>query len=52
MQERIPFDYWINSPLSVARFYGSIEINGNRYVIDPEADKNDPKPDLVIKKRN
>lgn len=33
--ERILFteDEWRNSPLSVARFYGGVTINGQRYVI-------------------
>ncbi len=40
--DRIPYDHWINSQLSIARFYGGISINGKRYVIDKETN------DLVI----
>ena len=35
--------YWMNSPLSVARFYGGIRFNGEEYVIVP------PKNDLLLK---
>ena len=34
---------WINSQLSVARFYGGIKFNGEEYVIIP------PKNDLLLK---
>lgn len=40
--DRIPYAQWINSQLSVARFYGGIKINGKSYVIDKETN------DLVI----
>lgn len=30
----IPYDYWINSQLSVARFYGGCKINGEYYECD------------------
>lgn len=40
--DRIPYQNWINSQLSIARFYGGISINGKRYVIDRETN------DLVI----
>lgn len=33
--DRIGYDYWINSHLSIARHYGAVVINGERYVIDP-----------------
>lgn len=35
--------YWMNSQLSVARFYGGIKFNGEEYVIVP------PKNDLLLK---
>ena len=37
--ERIAGDYWRNSHLSVARFYGAIKINGKRYVLDRSTDE-------------
>lgn len=37
-------DYWMNSQLSVARFYGGIKFNGEKYVIVP------PKNDLILSK--
>lgn len=37
--ERIAGDYWRNSHLSLARFYGAININGKRYVIDRSTDE-------------
>ncbi len=40
--DRIPYQSWINSQLSVARFYGGIVLNGKRYVIDRETN------DLVV----
>lgn len=40
--DRIPYQYWINSQLSVARFYGGIVLNGKTYVIDRETN------DLVV----
>ena len=36
--------YWMNSQLSVARFYGGIKFNGEGYVIVP------PKNDLILSK--
>lgn len=36
--------YWMNSQLSVARFYGGIKFNGEEYVIVP------PKNDLILTK--
>ena len=35
--------YWMNSQLSIARFYGGIRFNGEEYVIVP------PKNDLLLK---
>ena len=35
--------YWMNSQLSVARFYGGIKFNGEEYVIGP------PENDLLLK---
>lgn len=32
--ERIAGDVWRNSPLSIARHYGKIKINGKSYIID------------------
>jgi hypothetical protein len=40
--DRIPYEHWINSQLSIARFYGGISVNGKRYVIDKETN------DLVV----
>jgi len=40
--DRIPYADWINSQLSIARFYGGIKVNGKSYVIDKETN------DLVI----
>lgn len=40
--DRIPYEEWINSQLSIARFYGGIKVNGKSYVIDKETN------DLVI----
>lgn len=40
--DRIPYEHWINSQLSIARFYGGIKVNGKSYVIDKETN------DLVI----
>lgn len=36
--------YWMNSQLSLARFYGSIRFNGEKYVVVP------PKNDLLLAK--
>ena len=50
IKNRIPYDHWINSQLSIARFSGSIKINGDLYIFDPECeyDENDiGKPDLI-----
>lgn len=47
---RIPYDYWINSHLSIARHYGAIILQGKTYRIDMKC-KPEPngkyKPDLV-----
>ena len=40
----ITSNYWMNSQLSVARFYGGIKFNGEEYVIVP------PKNDLILSK--
>lgn len=56
--KRIPYDTWINSQLSIARFYGSCIINGVRYVLDydncrieGEGDNKKYFPDLVEEKK-
>lgn len=36
--------YWMNSQMSVARFYGGMKFNGEEYVIVP------PKNDLLLSK--
>jgi len=53
---RIPYDTWANSQLSVAKYYGGIKINGVDYFLDYKNCKttgegNDKKyfPDLVEK---
>lgn len=38
----ITADYWMNSQLSVARFFGGVKFNGEEYVIVP------PKNDLLL----
>lgn len=47
---RIPYDSWINSPLSIARHYGGCKLNGKTYRMDekckPESNGK-YKPDLV-----
>ena len=35
--------YWMNSQMSVARFFGGIKFNGEEYIIVP------PKNDLLLK---
>ena len=37
--ERIAGDHWRNSQLSIARFYGAININGEMYVLDRATDE-------------
>lgn len=48
---RIPYETWINSQLSIARFYGGAIISGKQYVFDPEmmtpTEEGKYKPDLV-----
>ena len=49
---RIPFDNWINSQLSIARFYGACTLNGKHYIFDPAMTKKKNadgkiKPDLI-----
>jgi hypothetical protein len=34
--DRIPFDSWINSQLSIARYFGGIKLQGREYIIDPK----------------
>ncbi len=37
--ERIAGEYWRNSHLSLARFYGAIYINGTEYILDRATDE-------------
>jgi len=53
-KHRIPYDTWINSQLSVARFYGGCQLNEKQYRLDYDnckttGDGNNKKyfPDLV-----
>ena len=51
LPNRIPYENWINSQLSIARFYGGITFNGKRYVLDfDNGREKDGKhfPDLVL----
>jgi hypothetical protein len=41
--DRIPYQAWINSQLSIARFYGGMTLNGKEYFVEPETN------DLVAK---
>lgn len=34
--DRIPYDAWIFSELSIARYYGGIKLQGREYIIDPK----------------
>lgn len=40
--DRIPYQSWINTQLSIARFHGGVVLNGKRYIIDQETN------DLVV----
>lgn len=47
---RIPYETWMNSPLSVARFYGECNLNGKVYQLDPDCvygENGKGKPDLI-----
>lgn len=53
-KQRIPYDVWANSQLSIAKYYGGIKINGVQYNLDykncrTEGSGNDIRyfPDLV-----
>ena len=53
--DRIPYDTWANSQLSVAKYYGGININGKSYVLDydncrttGEGEEKRYFPDLVL----
>lgn len=37
--ERIAGEYWRQSHLSIARFYGAVRINSTRYVLDRATDE-------------
>ncbi|GAB3324426.1 hypothetical protein GCM10027299_21660 [Larkinella ripae] len=37
--KRISKDYWMHSHLSIARFYGSIKINGIQYILNPKTEE-------------
>ena len=43
--DRIPAAVWLSSQLSIARFYGAINVNGKKYIVDRETN------DLVVVKR-
>ena len=52
--KRIPYDSWINSQLSIVKYYGSCTFNGVRYELDydncrTEGEGDDKRyfPDLV-----
>ena len=45
--KRIPYSQWRNSQLSVARFYGGIQINGEHYEFDREELKKFQDPNVV-----
>ncbi len=54
-QKRIPYDVWSSSQLSIAQYYGGIDINGKKYLLDydncrTEGEGDDKKyfPDLVL----
>lgn len=54
-RERIPYDEWANSQLSIAKYYGGCDINGHKYVLDydncptkGEGDNIRYFPDLVL----
>jgi hypothetical protein len=34
--DRIPFNSWINSQLSIARYFGGLKLQGREYRIDPK----------------
>ncbi len=34
--DRIPYEAWANSQLSIAKYYGGCKINGSSYVLDYE----------------
>ena len=53
-KHKIPYDVWINSQLSVAKFYGGCKLNGKQYRLDydnckttGEGDDKKYFPDLV-----
>lgn len=55
IKKRIPYDTWINSQLSLARFSGGATINGKRYELDYDNCKTEGEgenkkyfPDLVL----
>lgn len=52
--DRIPYDTWANSQLSIAKYYGGCTINGVKYTLDydncrTEGEGDDKRyfPDLV-----
>ena len=55
LPERIPYDIWSNSQLSIAKYYGGIQYNGKHYILDYENCKKEVRdgkefyyPDLVL----
>jgi hypothetical protein len=56
--DRIPYQSWISSQLSIARFYGGMTLNGKEYFVEPETNdlvassqKNKPKQRKADKDR-
>jgi len=53
-KDRIPYNVWSNSQLSIAKYYGGCDINGKKYVLDYESCRTEGEgedkmyfPDLV-----
>ena len=54
--DRIPYESWSNSQLSIAKYYGGIKIDGDNYYVDYENCRTEGEgeekkyfPDLVKK---
>jgi len=57
--DRIPYDVWANSQLSIAKYYGGCKVNGKDYVLDyknatKERVNGEDKlfPDLILVKKS